>query len=116
MSNLQKKRHSVWADPRVWVLLVAFGLFIVIARSFFMGDAAQKTPEKKLAVFIFFRQEVKPAEMPSLLKSFGAEGCTNIGGGTHVFQCTESSDPQGVLQKAKRSDVVFDAMTEQTTY
>ena len=78
-----------------------------------MGDAAQKAPEKKQAIFIFFRQEVKPSDMSSLLQSFGADGCTNIGGGTHVFQCTESSDPQAVLQKTQASDVVFDSLVQE---
>lgn len=112
MSTLQKKGQSVWTDPRLWILLVAVGLFILVARTFFMGDASKKTPEKKLAVFIFFRQEVKPADMPSLLTSFGAEGCVTIGGGTHVFQCTESADPQAVLKKAQASDVVFDSLMQ----
>lgn len=113
MSIQRKKTHTVLFDPRVWVLLIAFVLFVIVARSFFMKDASQKATPAEPAVFVFFRQEVKPADMPSLLRSFGADTCELIGGGTHVFQCTGIKDPQAVLKKAQESETVFDALSQE---
>ena len=113
MDFFKRKSHTAWSDPKLWVLGVAVILFIVVARRFFMEDAALKNTSSGTSYFIFFKQDTDLKTMPVLLKKFGAKNCETVGGGMYVYDC-RSTDAEQVIQKAQAHEAVFDAMYKET--
>lgn len=112
MKFLQKPSPSVFKNPALWFVLIGVFIFILLGRVFFMNDRAVETGNNH-AILIFFRQDVQAAEIPGLLRQFGADGCVTIGGGTHVFECTDSQNPEEVLEVAGKHPKVFDTIYQE---
>ncbi len=119
MTSINKTIKTLFANPRNLGLLVVVIVLMILTSMYFAADT---TPETEMMVqqdanppvYIFFKQDVTQAEMPKLLEKFGAKNCHTIAGGTHVFECTGSEDPDMVMELADQSSQVFDAFNQET--